>query len=138
MPYTVNWYIENEVIYVHYSGAATTEMMRDSMATMQAMIENSPRHMVHTITDVGDITKPMNPKDALENARDMAPNARTGWTIVLREKSVVVKVGVMVGASVFKTRVKSCSTTADAIACLKEIDPELSWDRADPSIFATQ
>ncbi|MEZ4670889.1 MAG: hypothetical protein R3E39_23545 [Anaerolineae bacterium] len=137
MPYTADWYIENEIIYVHYTGAVTQDDIRGTFATANQFIERSPRHIVHLITDVGDITKPLNPKDSLEAMRDITFHPRFGWTIILREKSVLVKIGVMFGSSLFKVRNKTLASMSEAHAFLSESDPNLSWDKANASILAS-
>jgi hypothetical protein len=138
MPQTIDWYIENEIIYVRYSGVVTPDDMRTSLQSSNDMIVRSPRHVVHAITDVGDVTKPLNPKDSLEIIREITPHERAGWTVVLREKSVLIKVGLMFSTSVLKTHTKACDTMADTIAFFKEIDPDLTWDKANSSIIASQ
>ncbi|MEZ4670891.1 MAG: hypothetical protein R3E39_23555 [Anaerolineae bacterium] len=138
MSQTTGWYIENEIIYVHYAGVVTTDDMRASLQSSNDLIASSPRHVVHAITDVGDVTKPLNPKDSLEIIREITPHERAGWTVVLREKSVLIKVGLMFSTSVLKTRTKACATMTEANAFFAEIDPDLSWDKVNSAIIAGQ
>ncbi|MEZ4670887.1 MAG: hypothetical protein R3E39_23535 [Anaerolineae bacterium] len=138
MPFTSAWYIENEIIYMQFSGAVTLDDMRASIIEANRFIESSPRPVVHLLSDVGQVTKALNPKDSLAVARETKPHARAGWNIVLREKSVLIKVGVMVGSSVFKVPTKVCDTLEEAIAVLKKADTTLDWDRANSSVLADQ
>ena len=46
MPYSLNWLIENEVIYTHYSGLSTAEELRECLTKMLDLIESSPRSLV--------------------------------------------------------------------------------------------
>jgi hypothetical protein len=138
MPYLVNWYIENEIIYVYASGVTDGDDFRELLLTMQRFIDSSPRSLVHSITDVGDIDQSVPIKESISILREVGLHERLGWSINLREKSGFVKVGVAIGTSLFKLRTRSFKTLEDAEAFLKEIDPTLSWDRVDRSVLESR
>lgn len=133
--YSVDWYIENEIIYVHYTDGLTIEGLRESIMATQALIESSPRPLVHIINDVGDVTDPISPKDSLDVIRDVGTHPRAGWTIILRESSFLLKLGIAFGTSVFKMRNRTFNTMEETEAFLKEMDDTLSWDKVNKSVI---
>lgn len=136
MSYSINWYIENEIIYTHYSGIVTADEMRDSMLAGMDMIDKSPRQLVHTIADVGDVTEPLNPKIALEITREVGTHERSGWNFILRETSLLIKIGVAFGTSVLKIRTRTFDTMDELQEFLSQQDTELQWDKADKTIIS--
>lgn len=134
MPYAVSWYIENEVIYAHYSGEMTADELRDSLIMMRQMIESSSRPLVHVLSDVGDVTQPVSPMESLGIIRKLGTPSQSGWMLVLREKSVVIKFGVALGTTVFKSRNRMFDSLEEAVAFLKDVDTTLSWDKVNTAL----
>ena len=112
MPYTVQWFIPDEVLYAHYSGVTTPDELRESMAEMQAMIESSPRNLVHTISDVGDIDESVPLVEAMKIIRETGSHPRSGWAISIRERSPLVKMGSALGASIFRLRFRAFASAS--------------------------
>ncbi|MEQ8674799.1 MAG: hypothetical protein RLP44_18245 [Aggregatilineales bacterium] len=128
MPYTIDWYIENEIIYVAYSGVTTAEELEESLYTIKEMIESSPRHLVHVISDVGDVTQSVKPLESLGIVRKVGNSPQSGWMIILREKSALIKFGVALGTTVFKSRNRTFDTLEQAVEFIKGMDTTLNWD----------
>lgn len=133
MPFTINWYIENEVAYIHYSGVTSPAELKESLLTVKGMVDNSTRHLVHVISDVGDVTDAVAPIDSLKIIREVGTSERSGWNIILREKSALIKLGIAISTTALKSRNRAFATLEAAEAFLKEMDPGLSWDKADKS-----
>jgi hypothetical protein len=136
MPFSVDWYIENEIIYAHFEGESTVEELRDSLLTVRELIESSPRPLVHVITDVGDVTNPVGLKETLDVVREVGSNSGVGWSIILREESALVKLSVALGTSLFKSRNRTFDTLEEAEAFLIEKDPMINWDKVNKSVIA--
>ena len=134
MPYSMNWYIPDEILYIHYSGVTTIEEMRESLLEMKRLMDSSPRNLIHAISDVGDITQSVPLKDSIKIVREVGQHARAGWTIVIREKSIIIKMQSALATSIFKLRYRTFDTMDQALAHLKVSDAELNWDKADPSV----
>lgn len=135
MPYSVDWYIEDEIIYLYYEGESTADELRESLLTMIDMIKKSPRQWVHVLTDVGDVTQPVSPKISLDVIRDVGTDQKMGWNIVLREQSVMMKIGIAFGSSIFKTRTRTFDTIEEAEAFLAEKDTAINWDNVNKSVI---
>ncbi len=135
MPYSADWYIEGELIYLYYWGESTPEELRESLLKIMEMTKQSSRQLVHVFTDVGDVTKPVPPKDSLDIIRDVGTDDQVGWNIVLREKSIMMKIGIAFGTSIFKTRTRTFDTIEEAEAFLAEKDPTINWDNVNKSVI---
>lgn len=136
MPYSVSWYIENEIIFVRYYGTNTVDELREALLTTKALIESSPRQLVHVINDIGDIEEGVSLKDSLPIVREVGGHPRAGWSITLREKSALMKMGAALGASVFKMRYRAFGTLEEVMAHLKSMDQTINWDKVNPSAVA--
>ncbi len=134
MPYTATWYIEKEVIYVTYSGVMTVDELRSSLLEIKNLVESSSRPLVHTISDVGDVITPVGIKDSIGLVREVGTNDRAGWTLTIREKSIVMKMGAALGSSIFKLRYRTFDTFEQAIAHLKLVDSTIHWEQANSEV----
>ncbi|HEX2622029.1 MAG TPA: hypothetical protein VHL11_17855 [Phototrophicaceae bacterium] len=139
MPYSVRWYIENEIVYASYSGTVTAEDLRACMTEAIDMIESSPRPLVHTINDVGDVVVPLPVKDTMRVVREVGAHDRVGWNLTVREKSALARMGSFMGASIFKMRFRAFATVDEGMSYLKQMDKTLHWDKVklSPSVSGT-
>lgn len=130
MPYSVNWLIENEIVYVRYSGVMSIEDLRNCLLESMTYMENSPRELVHSINDVGDVDEAV----SMKVIREVGTHPRAGWSFTIREKSKMVKMASGLGASVFKMRYRSYDMLDEALQHLKSFDSAISWDKLDLSV----
>ena len=136
MPYSVDWLIPGQVIYACYSGEFTEDELRMSLRTLIDMIDSSSSPYVHIIADTGDVTKPVPPQKVLKISREVGSHERTGWNLILRERSTLVKMGVAFGSTLIKSKIRSFDTFEDAEQFLRKIDETLSWDKVNRAILA--
>jgi hypothetical protein len=135
MPYSIDWCIENEIVYLKYYGVVTVDELRTSMLETKAMIMGSSRSLVHIITCVQEVTEAVQPLDSLRVSREVGQASNTGWAIQVGVKSPLVKMGIGIGTSVFKMRTHALDSFAEAEDFLKEVDPTLSWDKANTTLI---
>lgn len=135
MPYTIDWLIPDEVIYVRYIGVTTADELRESLLKTRDYMEASPRFLVHGIIDVGEVTHPVSLKESMQVVREVGVHPRTGWSISIREKSPLIKMGAAIGSSIFQMRYRAFDTLEQAVKHLKLVDEMLSWDRINPAIL---
>ncbi len=135
MPFSIDWYIKNQVIYGHFSGELDANQLMESLIQIRNLTDESSRPLVHIIHDVGDVTKAVSPTETLKVVREFGTHERTGWTLIVREKSFIVKMSVAFGTSVFKNRTRTFDTIADAEEFLKEIDSTINWENANTSVL---
>jgi hypothetical protein len=131
MPYSATWFIKNEIIYTRYWGAVTAEDLHNCLLETKLFMDSSPRSIIHVISDVGDITEPVAIKDTMRIVRELGPHPRAGWTLNIREKSTLVKMGSALGSSIFKLRFRAFSTLDQAITHLKFFDSAIHWDKIE-------
>lgn len=135
MPFTIDWLIPGQVIFLRVFGVITEDDMRASFESVNNMIESSNYPHVHLIDDTGDVEKPISPLKALDIGRQIGIHERLGWALITREKSVLVKMGTAFGSSLVKSKVKSFETLEDAEAFLKDVDASLKWDQIDRKVI---
>lgn len=131
MPYTVNWLIPDEIIYAHYSGVVTAAELHECLVKMYTMIESSSRHLVHMISNLGDIVEGVPLLESIQIVRKVGAHPRSGWTISLREESILMRMGASIGTSIFRMRFTTTTTLERAYAHLRDVDTTLSWDKLD-------
>ncbi|MEZ4671877.1 MAG: hypothetical protein R3E39_28570 [Anaerolineae bacterium] len=136
MPYTVEWYIEYELVFARYLGAMTPDELHECLLKMKAFMDSSPRSIIHAISDVGDVVEAVSLKESLPILRAVGRHPRAGWSVSIRERSLLVKMGSALGASLFNLRYRSFGTLDEAITLLKEMDESLNWDNVKPSVTA--
>ncbi len=135
MPYSIDWYIENEIIYLYYFGENTVNDLRESLSEVVDMCKKSPHPLVHILTDVSNLSEPVSLKESLEVIREVGTDQKMGWNVVLGEKSTLMKLGIAFGASIFKTRNRAVDTLEEAEAFLAEKDITLNWDKVNKSVI---
>jgi hypothetical protein len=135
MPYSIDWYIENEVIYIYYSGETTIDELRDTLSTTTKMIDDSSHPLVHVITDVSGLTKPLSIKDNIAVVREAGSHSRLGWSLIVGEKSSLIKMGIAFGTSVFKIRNRTFDTMEEAESFLATMDTTINWDKVNTAVL---
>lgn len=134
MPYSIDWLIPNQIIYAYFSGVLEEDEVREALKSILDMIKSSDYPYVHIIDDTGDITMPLSPKKMLEISRELIKYDRLGWSLIIREKSMLVKMGVAFGSSVIKSKVRSFSTFDEAAQFLREVDVMLDWSHMNSEL----
>ncbi|MEZ4670886.1 MAG: hypothetical protein R3E39_23530 [Anaerolineae bacterium] len=135
MACSIDWYVENEIIYVRYWGVISIEDVRHGLATTKAMIDGSPRHLVHVIYDVGEIEVPLNPKENLALVRESGTHPRAGWNVMVGEKSVLIRMGSKLGAGLLNVRIWSVDTVEESEAFLHDRDSAIRWENVNKAIL---
>lgn len=135
MSHIIKWYIQDEVIYHYMAGEITADELRESVSQLKQLIDSSPRPLVHIIADQGDLTQAMNFKEALDTLRETGFPQKMGWAILLRENSILFKMGSALALSLFKMRTRSFSTLGEAEEFLKKMDSTINWDNVDKSVL---
>ncbi len=130
MPYSLNWYIPDEVIYLEYSGVVTVDELRESLLTQQSILDSSTRPLIHVIIDTSQVTQAVAPAESMKITRTIGNHPRSGWNLVIKESSPLIKLGVMLGTLLLKLRYRSFDTFDEAVEFLKDMYPTLNWELA--------
>lgn len=136
MPYLVDWFIPDQVIFACYLGKVTEDEMRESLRRIIGMMDRSSARYVHVIADIGNVTKPLSPQKTLKISREEGSHERTGWNLILRERSTLVKMGVAFGSTLIKSKIRSFVTLEEAEYFLRKIDETLNWDNVNRAVVA--
>jgi hypothetical protein len=137
MPFKINWLIENEVILKQYHGVITVDELQKSLFAANEMIAASPRPIVHVLSDVGDVTQGLPVAESVKTIRSVTIHPRAGWSITLREKSMLIRMSIALARSLLKARARTFETMDEALAHLRHVDRQLTWDNLNEALLAT-
>jgi hypothetical protein len=135
MPISTKWLVPDHVIYSQMSDAINLDEMRECFMLLRDMANGSKFPLVHVIMDVGEVTHPVAPKDSLAIVRQIGPQPKVGWNIVLREKSLLMRLGTALGTSIFKARTRNFDSLEEAKNFLRQIDNTIDWTQVDHSVL---
>ena len=120
MPVTIDWYIENHVLLVIYSGDVTIDDIRQQYEKGIALSESVNTPMVHLIVELDNLQSfPKRIADYKSVAGEKAKNS--GWVILVGENKMIRFIASIV-SNVMKTRYTYVSTREDALAYIQERD----------------
>lgn len=136
MAYKIQWYIENHVLYTTFLGETSIEELRRCLKEINALVDQSDRPLVHVITDVTRLTKPLSLVSTTQAVVGYSPSPRTGWSITVGEQDKLVRFVSDITRQILKLRQRSFKTVEESLAFLKDIDSTIDWSRADTTIFA--
>lgn len=137
MPHKVEWYIENQIIFTRFWGETTLREVLEHGDELDAYFDQSDRPLVHLITDASQVTKGITLKDAAQLAKEGHLHPKSGWSIMVGQKDMLVKFATNVARQLFKMRQRTFDTNEEALAFLKEIDVTIDWSKADPRVVET-
>src|ERR1041385_8305203 len=82
MPFQNSWYVAKHVIYTRSWGVVTTDELRDNVADVQRLYEQSDRTMVHQLVDNRAVTQSLNARE-LSSAMPRKAHPKAGWSIII-------------------------------------------------------
>ncbi len=135
MPYSIRWYIQDEIVFQRVWGKATADEHRQMLSELNQVVESSPRQLVHIISDVAGVTESIPIKDVVAIQRENGSADNVGWVIILGEKSPLVKMGAAIGTSIFKVRTRFFDSMDEVEPFLRQMDTTISWDKVDNTVL---
>ncbi|HUN07756.1 MAG TPA: hypothetical protein PLQ56_14195 [Aggregatilineales bacterium] len=136
MPYKVDWYIENEVVFVQMWGSLELADYVNYFKDCYTAYDQSDRPMVHTIIDASRTTH--NP-NLLEIKRSLPKEThpRAGWilSVVDGPKNVLTRFVVNTVSNVTQQRLRHFNKLDEALTFLQSMDASVSWDLAHPEVL---
>ncbi len=61
--FSIEWYVEDQVLFVKHWGATQPEAVRLQMETMNQKLDESAGQLIHVIIDLSAVTKALGVKD---------------------------------------------------------------------------
>lgn len=135
MNYSNRWYITNEILYVRYWHESTPEIVVQQIDEMYTMLNQSSGNAIHVIVDATYVTKPLSVKDYSKLVGHYKTHPKYRWTLMVAQKNALIRFVSTIGMHLFNTRQRTFDTVDEALAFLKEIDPDINWSQADPSVL---
>ena len=133
MPYTIRWYILGSVVLSAYSGTVTKEEIRESTYKLIELIESTDREIVHTITDISEVTEALPLTQIMSVIRETNFKPSKGWYITIGEKSPMIKFVSNLSRQLLRMRTRTFDTMEQAIAFLQEADSTIDWSQREAS-----
>ena len=135
MPYTMGWYIKNEVLFAQCGVSLSVEEAHNLLMDVNANTAQSNHPAVHAIFDLSKIEKPLGLLETAQALRGATAHPRVGWMVTVGEQDKLVKFSSTVARQLLRARQRSFLTIEEAIAFLKDIDSTIDWSQADDSVL---
>ena len=58
MPYSMHWHIPGAIVFLEFSVKMSRDEMRNSRVELAELMATTDREIVHTISDVSEVTDP--------------------------------------------------------------------------------
>jgi hypothetical protein len=133
MPYSMEWYIPGAIIFSNYSGYVTREEMRQSMIELTELMATTDRQIVHTISEVSEVTEALPLKQVMDVMREANYKPSNGWAITVGEKKPMVKFVSNLARQLLRMRTRTFDTMEEALAFLREVDSSIDWSKREAS-----
>lgn len=126
MGITLDWLIEEKVIFGHYFDVIASDELSNAMDDIVDMIEGSSAPLVHTLIDNTKLDDyPKNIRVLRDSTRQLLAHPRYGWLVVYGQNDKLTQFFVQVATSMFKVRFRMFKTRGEAIEFLQYVDTTL-------------
>lgn len=134
MPYRVEWYIPQQIVYAQLKGDLKTKQAIEVIRKLAEHAQSSPRKRVHYVVDMLKLQgSPLNlPRLQEANKRHQSSNA--DWSLLVTTNGIY-KAGAQMASLVLQQRLRVFDTVAGALAFLRADDPDLDWSQANTSVL---
>jgi hypothetical protein len=123
MPYSIEWYIPDRLIYITVTGKITVADLKALDDTMWTMIE-SGRPPVHVLTDVTELEYVPGRLVDLRDLYYRLDTSAMGWNLVVTENRTVRLISSVIGRF-RRIRLRTFKTRRAALAFLQNQDSSL-------------
>jgi hypothetical protein len=133
--YSIEWYVEDQVLFVKHWGATQPEEVREQMEKMNHQLDLSTGQSIHVIIDLSAVTKALSVKDFPKAFAHFKTHPKYRWTMMVGQKDPLVRFASTVATNLFRAPLRTFPTNAEAVAFLKSIDPAIDWSKANQSVL---
>lgn len=138
MPFQTQWYIPNQILFTRYWGEQTADEFAGSIKALYSKVDGSDRFIVHSIADVSDLTKPISFVEAMRVIAKTRGHSRAGWILSYGERDSLMRFVASASIQILHLRFRIFNTFQECCDFLKEVDPDLDWERADPLVLRVE
>ena len=133
--YSIEWYVEDQVLFVKHWGATQADEVRLQMEMMNNQLDLSPAQSIHVIIDLSGVTKALSVKDFPKAFGSYKTHPKYRWTMMVGQKDPLVRFASTVATNLFRAPLRTFDTNSQAVEFLKSIDPAIDWSKADQSVL---
>lgn len=135
MPYNIDWYVENQVIYAKMAGEVTPQEFRTLLQSSALMIDEVEIGEVHIINDVSQLESMPNFVQIVQ-AIPKSPQSQMGWMLIVGETTPIKRFWGEAFARVAPIKYKRLDRLEQALGHLRKEDPTIDWEHANPLLMA--
>ena len=135
MAYSIDWYVENQVIYTRMVGEITPQEFRTLLQTSALMIDEVEVGEVHIINDVSQLGKLPNFVQLIQ-AIPRLPQPQMGWMLIVGITTPIKRFWGEAFARVAPIKYKRVDKLEQALAFLQKQDANIAWKYANPPLLA--
>jgi hypothetical protein len=136
MPYHIDWYIDQQVLFARLWGALDAQDYAAFFRDCYAAYDQSDRPMIHLVVDASQLTgepKLMEIKQALPGTT----HPQSGWAMAILKNGDNVLMRFMMNAfsSAANQRLRQVRSVDEGLGFLRRIDPSITWGQARPDVL---
>jgi hypothetical protein len=131
MPYTIRWYIDKHVLFVHYRMGSTPEEINAFLNELNSYARECEHPLMHVIMDLAQVIRGSNLVSLAKGFRNYTPHPKIGWVITVGEQNMSVRFSANIARQILRLRQRSCDRMPEALDFLKDIDSTIDWEKAD-------
>ena len=135
MNFSIEWYVEDQVLFVKHWGPTQADAVRTQMESMNHQLDLSTGQSIHVIIDLSEVTKALSMKDFPKAFAHFKTHPKYRWTMMVGQKDPMVRFASTVATNLFRAPLRTFDTNAQAVAFLKTIDPAIDWSKAKQSVL---
>ncbi len=133
MPYTINWYIPNQIIYSDFCGEVTLRELSKYNDEMTQILETAASR-IHVIVNTTQVTNvSVNPRDIVQTLSHLT-HPQIGWGVVVQTSRFVRFLASMV-MQLRQVRVRYVGDLPSAADFLEQVDDTIHWEQVDSSLL---
>ena len=125
MTVTIQWFLENRVIYMETPGKLLLEEVGETSNTIINMIDNSDAPLVHVVINEIDLESFPKSLKAFNDAVSFLRHPRIGWLIIYPSTNQFAKFMSGMVAGIAKVRFRRLETLDESLAFLTSMDSTL-------------
>ncbi len=137
MPYSIEWYIEGQVLYGAIWGVQTLDELKQSNALMVGYLDSSDGRLIHMIMSDQNLEKLPVSLAQTQNILTYTKHPNLGWAIMVGDKEKGLKGAaedflITFLAKLARARFIRFKTVDEALQHLREVDATINWDAVVP------
>ena len=133
MPYELNWYVEERVIYGRIWGNINIDTVYSASDDVIKYLDTG-KPLVHLFLDDSQVTNFPTNFYAVRGAAQFLTHENLGWSVMVGETNFIRQFVLPMVTSVAKVRYRRYKTFDESLAFLQEQDQTVNWAEANKNV----